>query len=234
MARRSKSRKRSRRKAGKPPGGAWLLLALAALAVGALLWWTLGDQRVPKPPLDALRRPAAGRQAPEAPSRAPGSAPRPQPTPAPTGAPLPPGGEPEAGMPPVPQKPPAGGRAHAPGAAGPVGHLALVIDDLGRSLDDVTALDALGVPLSYSVLPYEVRTRQVVARLSREGREVLLHLPMQGIHGNDPGPGALTVAMSPQQLAEATRAALARVPVAMGSTTTWARGSPVTAMRWPR
>lgn len=103
------------------------------------------------------------------------------------------------------------------GAAEPAGQLALVIDDLGRSVDDITALDALGVPLSYSVLPYEAETAQVVARLRAEHREVLCHLPMQPKNGQDPGPGALREGMDLDALAAATAKALAQVPGAVGA-----------------
>lgn len=99
-----------------------------------------------------------------------------------------------------------------PGSA----RVALVIDDLGRSVGDVEALEALGAPLSYAVLPFEERTGEVVAELGRRGAEILLHLPMQGTNGADPGPGALTIAMSDDELAAATRAALAAVPGAAG------------------
>ena len=98
-----------------------------------------------------------------------------------------------------------------------VAHLALVIDDLGRSVDEVAALDELRVPLSYSVLPYEVMTPEVVARLRGEHREILCHLPMQPLDHRNPGPGALSESMGDQALEEATRAALARVPGAVGA-----------------
>ena len=98
----------------------------------------------------------------------------------------------------------------------PAGHVALVIDDLGRSLEDLDALAALGVPISYAVLPYEERTAEVVARLQRESREILCHLPMQPGNGSDPGPGALQASMSEVALATAARDAIARVPGAVG------------------
>ncbi len=93
----------------------------------------------------------------------------------------------------------------------------MVVDDLGRSLDEVSALDELAVPLSYSVLPYEARTAEVVARLRGEHREILCHLPMQPANGHNPGPGALSESMGVDALAAATRAALARVPGAVGA-----------------
>jgi hypothetical protein len=105
----------------------------------------------------------------------------------------------------------------ASGPAVPAGHLALVIDDLGRSLTDLDALAALGVPLSYSVLPFEEHTAAVVERLRADRLEILCHLPMQPGNGSDPGPGALLASMEESALAAATRAALARVPGAVGA-----------------
>jgi uncharacterized protein len=73
------------------------------------------------------------------------------------------------------------------------------------------------VPLSYSVLPFEERTAEVVARLRADGAEILCHLPMQPGDGHDPGPGALIAGMDEDGLAGATRAALSRVPGAVGA-----------------
>jgi hypothetical protein len=96
------------------------------------------------------------------------------------------------------------------------GRIALVIDDLGRSVADLATIERLGVPLSYAVLPYEEETPQVVAELHRQGVEVLLHLPMEPANGEDPGPGALRLGMTPDQLRHFTLAALRAVPGAVG------------------
>lgn len=113
--------------------------------------------------------------------------------------------EPPAAAPDPPPPAPPGGAA-----------IALVVDDLGRSLDEVRDLAALDVPLTYAVLPFETRTAEVVAALAASGAEMLLHLPMEGRGGADPGPGALSAAMSGEQLAAGTRSALAAVPGAVG------------------
>jgi polysaccharide deacetylase 2 family uncharacterized protein YibQ len=96
------------------------------------------------------------------------------------------------------------------------GRIALVIDDLGRSVSDLETIEHLGVPLSYAVLPYEEETEQVVTELHRQNAEVLLHLPMEPANGEDPGPGALRMGMSPEQLRQITLAALRAVPGAVG------------------
>lgn len=94
--------------------------------------------------------------------------------------------------------------------------LAIVIDDLGRSIADIDRLAAIGVPLTYAVLPFESRTSEVVRRLKSRGEEILLHLPMEAEGGLDPGPGALRRDMAPAEIEAATRSALAAVPGAVG------------------
>ncbi len=112
--------------------------------------------------------------------------------------------------------------AARPAAAGPPGpaagpaRIALVIDDLGRSLEDLDSLHRLGVPLTYAVLPFEPQTAEVAAALRRNGDEILCHLPMEPKSGGNPGPGALRTGMSQEQLRLSTLAAIAAVPGAVG------------------
>lgn len=106
-------------------------------------------------------------------------------------------------------------------SAQPRARVAIVIDDLGRDVAAIEKLTAMlsragNVQLSWAVLPYESRTAEVVEALRRHGAEVLLHLPMDPEGTADPGPGALTTAMSKGELAAATAAALAAVPGAVG------------------
>jgi polysaccharide deacetylase 2 family uncharacterized protein YibQ len=130
------------------------------------------------------------------------------------GSPPAPAPEPPASAPVEPLTAPPAEDYEVPDAAG--ARIALVIDDLGRSVEHLDALDALGVPMTYSVLPFEARTPEVVAAIRRRGGELICHLPMEAREGADPGPGALTAQMSPEELAAATRAALAAVPGAVG------------------
>jgi uncharacterized protein len=104
----------------------------------------------------------------------------------------------------------------APGNVSHLGRVALVIDDLGRSTDDLVPLEKLGVPLTYAVLPFEENTPAVVSELHSRHEEVLLHLPMEPKHGEDPGPGALRVGMTDGELRMLTLSALQAVPGAVG------------------
>lgn len=101
------------------------------------------------------------------------------------------------------------------GAETPV-TVALVIDDLGRSLAEVKRLLDLRVPITFAVLPFESRTREVARAIAESGSEMLVHLPMEPSNGADPGPGALTLGMSASQLAAATRKSVEAVPGATG------------------
>lgn len=94
--------------------------------------------------------------------------------------------------------------------------IALIIDDLGRSLQDLDTLAELGIPLTYSVLPFESRTPDVVRELRRRGAEFICHLPMEAHGGANPGPGALLLSMDDEELRQATREALAAVDGAVG------------------
>ncbi len=138
---------------------------------------------------------------------------------------VPPPASPESGAPePAPSEPAAPEpaaplhieRQPPPGTGSGAPRISIVIDDLGRGVRDLDALAGLGVPLTYSVLPFESHTAEVVAELRRRGVEYLCHLPMEARGDADPGPGALVLTMSSDQLREATRRALAAVPGAAG------------------
>lgn len=105
-----------------------------------------------------------------------------------------------------------------PAPEGPVRgvRVALVIDDLGTAVEELRPLLGLGVPVSYSVLPYQEQTPEVVAELRKRGAEILLHMPMEPKNGENPGPGALLGGMSDAEIEDKTVAALRAVPGAVG------------------
>lgn len=94
--------------------------------------------------------------------------------------------------------------------------LAVMIDDVG--LDPVAAdrLLALDLPITLSILPYAEGAPEIAARAGAAGREVFLHLPMEPVGLDDPGPLALTVHMPGETLARRAEWALSRVPGAVG------------------
>lgn len=186
-----------------------VLFLLGALAGAAGTYLGCRQERAPEPRTGPeASAPAAGPAA-RWPGRSNGQAhlaPRRQESPR-SGETLPPAAVPSPGGGPLdsPPDPQAGKR------------VALVIDDLGRSLEEVEALERLGVPVTYAVLPFESRTQAVVAALRRHDEEILVHLPMEPQGGGNPGPGALRLGMTGEQLREGTAAALDAVPGAVGA-----------------
>lgn len=105
------------------------------------------------------------------------------------------------------------------------GHLAIVIDDVGRELDLFEKLLALRFELSFSVLPDSIFVDGVQQRLradTRRPREILLHIPMEPLDpaamgGVDAGENFLLASDSPEQLRAKLRAGIERVPSAVGA-----------------
>jgi|CXWL01.1.fsa_nt_gi polysaccharide deacetylase 2 family uncharacterized protein YibQ len=211
-------RKPARRVGGKRPAsrrGRWLLaLALLAAAFGAGVWFA-GRPRGLQPPADGGGQPVAAPSTDE-----PYAEVEDQPSDRQQAE----SGDLKATAHPQPAEPSREATAPAsaapvtvpPADVAPVGNLALVIDDLGRSLADLDTLQGFGVPISYAVLPYESMTPQVVATLRKRNVELLLHLPMEASNGADPGPGSLRSTMTPAELRASTLRALAAVPGAVG------------------
>ncbi len=105
------------------------------------------------------------------------------------------------------------------------GHLAVVIDDVGRELHLFEQLHALRFPLTFSVLPGAVYAPGIQLRLRsdrRRPREILLHLPCEPedpakmAEGAESGEQFLRAGDSPAQLQDALAEALRRVPGAVG------------------
>jgi uncharacterized protein len=93
--------------------------------------------------------------------------------------------------------------------------LVIVIDDLGESMSAARRLAALPFAVSFSVLPYNTKARQVANLARQENLELLLHLPCEPEgypKSANSGPGTLRVNMTPAVLEQALVDNLARLP----------------------
>jgi hypothetical protein len=99
------------------------------------------------------------------------------------------------------------------------GYVALIVDDMGNSLEALNEILSLKEPITVSVLPYSQYARET-ARLAHEnGLEVLLHLPLESLNNHDTATdteGMIMVAMSPNEIVQAFETSLARVPFVDG------------------
>ncbi len=102
-----------------------------------------------------------------------------------------------------------------PGARG---RLAILLDDAGQSTDLVAAAAALPPEVAVAVLPFLPHTSDVAAAMHRSGHEIWLHLPMEpeDYPKSNPGPGAVMVSMSEDDIRLTVRAALNNVPHVVG------------------
>ncbi|MBS0470398.1 MAG: divergent polysaccharide deacetylase family protein [Proteobacteria bacterium] len=94
--------------------------------------------------------------------------------------------------------------------------VAIVIDDLGGDLAHTDRAIALPKPVTLSFLPFDEATPWLSAEAARAGHEILVHMPMEAEGDHNPGPLALTVGLSPDEIRRRLTLALARVPGAIG------------------
>lgn len=97
--------------------------------------------------------------------------------------------------------------------------VAIIVDDLGRGLNQVKQLLDIPQPVTYSILPGEPHAAEVAALVHARGGEVMLHAPMepQGYPVVDPGDDALLVNQSDAEIREHLKALLTKVPHAIGT-----------------
>ncbi len=93
---------------------------------------------------------------------------------------------------------------------------ALIIDDVGEAWREGVRSIELPAPVTISVLPHTPYSRDLAQQAHKEGREVMVHLPMEAIAGLDPGPGALFMDMREPRVRETVAKALEAVPHARG------------------
>jgi polysaccharide deacetylase 2 family uncharacterized protein YibQ len=94
--------------------------------------------------------------------------------------------------------------------------IAIVIDDMGvdRARSDRAA--ALPAPLTLAFLPYARNFEAQIAAARAHGHEILLHMPMQPIGVEDPGPDPLTIALGSAEIRKRLSAALDRAGPVVG------------------
>lgn len=106
--------------------------------------------------------------------------------------------------------------AAVPGQTGPA-RLAIIIDDVGYNRRNARDFLALGVPLTFSILPQVTYSVDLAETIHRAGHEVMLHQPMQPHNSDiDPGPGALYVQHTHAEMEAIIRRNLQELPFACG------------------
>lgn len=94
--------------------------------------------------------------------------------------------------------------------------IAIVIDDMGVDRGRSDRAAALPGPLTLAFLPYARGFESQIAAARARGHEILVHLPMQPLGAENPGPEALNVALSDAEIRRRLAAALDRAGPAVG------------------
>lgn len=97
----------------------------------------------------------------------------------------------------------------------PRGTITIIIDDIGYRYTDALAL-SLPSEVTFSVLPNTPLASELALSGHAQGRDIMLHLPMEAHSDRALGPAALTSDMYPEAISDTTRQALLSLPFAIG------------------
>src|SRR5512138_3010463 len=102
----------------------------------------------------------------------------------------------------------------------PRGQVALIMDDMGQSLETLDELVALGRPITVSVLPYSAYAAETARIAHEKGLEVLLHLPLESVNNHEAmanTEGMILTMMTEPAIVASFEASFDRVPFAAGT-----------------
>ncbi len=94
--------------------------------------------------------------------------------------------------------------------------IGLIIDDLGNQLD--AGLEALKLPgpVAYSILPHTPYAKTIADKAHEQGKEVMLHLPMQALSDKPLGSGGLGINLTHAEVVKVVREDLNSIPHVVG------------------
>jgi polysaccharide deacetylase 2 family uncharacterized protein YibQ len=113
-----------------------------------------------------------------------------------------------------------GGRGEAaasPERPRPEVQIAVVIDDVGYNLDTLKEFLDFPGPLTFAVLPRLPYSREAAGLIRQAGKELILHLPMESVNGDDPGPGAILSSYSDDEIRRLMEESFAELEGAVGA-----------------
>lgn len=96
-----------------------------------------------------------------------------------------------------------------------VPRIIIVLDDVGYRQADIAAF-SLPVEVAFSILPQTPYASEYATLANQQGRDVMLHLPMESQLNKTLGPAALTVGMYEQEIEQTLIHALNSVPFVIG------------------
>jgi len=105
-----------------------------------------------------------------------------------------------------------------PRLAGP-GKLAVIIDDMGKGMQEARSICDIGVPVTFAIIPGLPKVRQVAHEAQRRGVEAMVHLPMEpkGYPERRLEENGLFLSQSNEEIAARVHGYLREIPEAVGA-----------------
>jgi polysaccharide deacetylase 2 family uncharacterized protein YibQ len=99
------------------------------------------------------------------------------------------------------------------------GTVAIIVDDMGSSMQEVNSLMAIKLPLTFSVIPGLAKSREVAEAAHAKGFQVMLHMPMepQGYPRQRMEQNGLLLSLSDAEVETRLNGFLQSVPHAIGA-----------------
>jgi polysaccharide deacetylase 2 family uncharacterized protein YibQ len=100
--------------------------------------------------------------------------------------------------------------------------IAIIIDDMGNSLDAIYEICALNENITVAVLPYSPLAHETANIARQNGLEVILHLPLESlnnVYDNNNTQGIIRSDMSPEEIETMVGDSLTKVPYITGVNT---------------
>nr|WP_243431967.1 divergent polysaccharide deacetylase family protein [Aliamphritea spongicola] len=94
--------------------------------------------------------------------------------------------------------------------------MVIIIDDMGDNLAQGIAAINLPGPIAYAILPHTPKSKVLAEMANSQGKDVMVHVPMDNTHRLALGPGGLTDALSKDVFIKTLRDGLKAVPYAVG------------------
>lgn len=116
-------------------------------------------------------------------------------------------------------KPPEEEKEKEVAPAPPEGRVAIILDDMGDSLEVLQEICELGQPVTISVLPLSLYAEETARIAHENGLEVMLHLPGESLNhqeGNSLTAGLIKSGMSEEDILSLVEESLSRVPYVQG------------------
>jgi len=96
--------------------------------------------------------------------------------------------------------------------------VAIIVDDMGYSLEAIDTISSLGKPVTVAIIPYSPLALETATISKKNNLEVILHLPLESINNDDRNniEGMIYSGMSDEDIIKTVEKNLAQVPFIRG------------------